>query len=555
MVSNGKNGAGSGVGRPGRGGDRARRDWTEGKGTFIRTGIPCWDQLVPLVESFLRDDVLEMNLDGDTVRGFRSPDARSLWIRDHSDMLRTGRYFLADVSSAIQHFADTQSARGRIFDYVSTFPEKPPCERENWTKYVRVPVEADVEYRFVKGAFLAWQASGDDEWIRELLPNMERALEYVLRHPWYWDQVHGLVKRAYTIDTWDFAYTAGSHEWLQFQVNDETFWGVMHGDNSGYYEAFRIMAALHDRFGDSRRSELWRKRAKGLRERTNDLCWNGRFYTHFVKLTPVDVPGVDEAAQLSLSNPMDINRGVATHKMAVSIIQEYRRRGARTRAFAEWFSIDPPFPDGVFGDEKLVAGAYVNGGIMPLVGGELALAAFRHGFEEYGVEILRRYHSLVSEKGESYLWYFPDGTPASVETSTSPEAQPTDGWGSSAMLHALLSGLAGVEDQGRCFDRVRLSPRWSAAGVTKAEVGVRYESSGAGIGYTYRSALEGLEMEVRAPGREASFHVLLPVWASVASVAVDGVPVPFHLVSVGESPYLQFTAPVLGEMRVKVVFT
>ena len=85
-------------------------------------------------------------------------------------MMRAFRYFEPDLTSAVQHFADTQAANGRVFDYVTTFPEKPPCERENWTKYVRVPVEADVEYRFVKAAYLAWQASGDDEWMRRLLP-------------------------------------------------------------------------------------------------------------------------------------------------------------------------------------------------------------------------------------------------------------------------------------------------------------------------------------------------------------------------------------------------
>ena len=162
-----------------------------------------------------------------------------MWIRDHSDMMRAFRHFEPDLTSAVQHFADTQAASGRVFDYVTTFPEKPPCERENWTKYVRVPVEADVEYRFVKAAYLAWQASGDDEWIAALLPSLERALRYITTHPWYWDAARGLVKRAYTIDTWDFAYTAGRHEWLQFQITDDTYWGFMHGDNSGYYEAFR----------------------------------------------------------------------------------------------------------------------------------------------------------------------------------------------------------------------------------------------------------------------------------------------------------------------------
>ncbi len=349
----------------------------------IRTGRPAFDSLYPAVRRFLEHDQLDLAIDGQRIRGYRTPDARSVWIRDHSDMMRGFRYFEPDLKSAVQHFADTQSASGRVFDYFTTFPEKLPSERENWTKYVRVPVEADVEYRFVKGAYLAWQASGDDEWVRGLLPNLERAMAYIRNHPWYWDAAHGLVKRAYTIDTWDFAYTAGRHDWLQFQITDDTYWGLMHGDNSGYYEAYRLLARLHRRFGDAARAQSWEARAAEIRAALNDACWNGRFYTHFVKLTPVTIAGVDEAEQLSLSNPMDINRGVAGHAQAASILREYRRRRQSTGAFAEWFSIDPPFPDGIFGDERLVAGAYCNGGILPLVGGELARAAFEHGFEEY----------------------------------------------------------------------------------------------------------------------------------------------------------------------------
>jgi len=528
-----------------------------GSGTFLRTGVPALDELVPLVEGFLKADVLEMNLDGDMVRGFRSPDARSLWIRDHSDMLRTGRYFLSDVTSAVQHFADTQSVRGRIFDYVSTFPEKLPCEKENWTKYVRVPVEADVEFRFVKGAFLAWQATGDDDWILSLLPSMEKALAYVLGHPWYQHPETGLVRRPYTMDTWDFAYTAGGHDWLQFQVNDDTFWGLFHGDNSGYYEAFRIMALLHRRFGEVGAAAAWDRRAEDLRNALNDRCWNGRFYTHFVKLGEFGVPGVDEAAQLSLSNPMAINRGVATPEMAASILREYRRRGEAGGAFAEWFSMDPPFPNGVFGDEKLVAGAYVNGGIMPLVGGELAMAAFDNGLEAYGVDILKRYHALISEKGESYLWYFPDGTPASVETSTSPEAQPTDGWGSSAMLQALLGGLAGILDRGRTFDTVHLSPRWPAAEVEEADVGVRYPASGVGFAYSYRQGPDGVRMRLDAPESRVDVHLLLPRETRASSVLVDGVSVSFRHGEVEQSPYLDFSAtvgPLAGTVDIDVRF-
>ncbi len=72
--------------------------------TFIKTGRKEFDDLVPLVSSFLAKDALEMSIDGKTISGFRTPDAKSIWIRDH-----------------VEHFAETQSTSGRIFDYFSTF--------------------------------------------------------------------------------------------------------------------------------------------------------------------------------------------------------------------------------------------------------------------------------------------------------------------------------------------------------------------------------------------------------------------------------------------------
>jgi hypothetical protein len=520
----------------------------------IRTGRAEFDGLYPLVRGFLLSDRLDLVVDGERVRGYRTPDARSVWIRDHSDMMRGFRYFEPDLTSAAQHFADTQSASGRVFDYVTTFPEKLPSERENWTKYVRVPVEADVEYRLAKAVYLAWQAGGDDEWARRMLPRLEKAMAYIRGHRWYWDETTGLVKRAYTIDTWDFAYTAGRHDWLQFQITDDTFWGVMHGDNSGYHEAYRLLARMYDRLGDPARAADWRRQASALRENLNRVCWNGRFYTHFVKLTPVVVPGVDEAEQLSLSNPMDINRGVADHAQAVSILDEYRRRGERSGAFAEWFSIDPPFPDGIFGDERLVRGAYCNGGILPLVGGELARAAFEHGCEAYGADILARYHRLVSARGESYLWYFPDGTPSSVETSTSPDALPTDGWGSSAMLWALVEGLAGIVDRGRCFDSVSLSPRWLAAGVEDAEVSVGYAASGHGMGYAFRLRPGGIELDIEGDAREMACRLLLPQGAMVRSVRAGSRDLAFGHESIESSTYANFTTAMDGGTTITLRF-
>jgi hypothetical protein len=520
---------------------------------FIKTGIREFDGLIPLVKAFLEQDVLELVVDGEEIRGYRSPDAKSIWIRDHSDMMRAAKYFETDLKSTVNHFAATQAANGRIFDYFTTFPEKLPCEKENWTKYVRVPVEADVEYRFIKAAWLSWQACGDDEWILGLLPCMEKALNYIFTNPQRVDQATGLVKRAYTIDTWDFAYTAGKHGWLQFQIDENTFWGIFHGDNSGYYEAFTILADLYDYFDQRLKAQGSRLKAKELREKVKKVCWNGEFFTHFVKLSPVTIQGVDESRQLSMANPMSINRGIATHEMAVSIIKEYQKRKATTEAFAEWFSIDPPFPDGIFGDGKIVAGAYINGGIFPLAGGELAKAAFNHGFEEYGVSILKQYFNLISGKNETYLWYFPDGTPCSVENSTSPEAMPTDGWGSSAMAMALIEGLAGIEDQLKRFAKVRLSPRWLAAGVSEAEIGIGYQVSGVRLSYKYKRNKNTLEIDLKCTA-EVEFHVLIGPKDKVRRLMVNGLLAEYQMEQIEQSQYINFSARIEDRADIRINF-
>ncbi len=520
--------------------------------TYIRSGHPNIDALLPRIREFLANDSSEYIMLGTKVRGYRAPDAPSIWLRDHSDMMRGFKYWEADMVSTINHFAEMQSARGWIFDYFTTNPEKVPCEKENWAKYVRVPVEADVEYRFIKAMALAWQSTGDDRWLRKILPHAERALEYALTDDWRWDNKRQLVKRAYTIDTWDFDYTAGRHPWLNFQVTDRTFWGIMHGDSSGYYEAFTLLSRFYQHLKNTRRAAHWAKFAESFRRRANKTSFNGRFYTHQIPLVPVSIDGVDTSEQLSLSNAMNINRGLASHDMAVSILQEYQRREQANGAFAAWYSIDPPFPSGIFGDEKIVTGMYCNGGIMPLVGGEIARAAFEHGFEEFGVEQLLKYEKLTANN-ESYLWYFPDGRHATVETSTSPDASPTDGWGSSSMLYALMEGLAGVVDDHKLFRKVRLSPRWPAARVTTASVCARYQSSAASFEYTYEHQTATCRILLELNGKaDIALHVLLPKRARAKRVLVNGKAVRHRNVMVRDSPYADAGTTVRSSALVEI---
>lgn len=192
---------------------------------------------------------------------------------------------------------------------------------------------------------------------------------------------------------------------------------------------------------------------------------------------------------------------------------------------------------------------------MPLVGGELALAALEHGFEEYGVQQLLKYEELT-RNNETYLWYFPNGKPASRETSTSPDASPTDGWGSSAMLYALIEGLAGVVDLGILFRRLRLSPRWIAAGRNEARVSCAYGPSGTSVGYTYehRPGERTFDLEISAQGT-VNLHLLLPQGSKATSVRVDGRKVTFTNSRVETSRYVDATFPVRKSCGVRVQYS
>jgi hypothetical protein len=185
-----------------------------------------------------------------------------------------------------------------------------------------------------------------------------------------------------------------------------------------------------------------------------------------------------------------------------------------------------------------------------LPGGELARAALEYGFEQYGIDILTRYYDLISRNGETYLWYFPDGKPSTVEASTSPDAEPTDGWGSSAMLYALVEGLAGVQDKDKLFRRVRLCPKWLSAGVEKAEVKIDYKSSGAYVRYDYIHTHD--QLTINLSGSYAYIQLSLPVPENytVGDLMIGGKKKKYIMASFNQGNYLIADADIKGDCEI-----
>jgi len=123
------------------------------------------------------------------------------------------------------------------------------------------------------------------------------------------------------------------------------------------------------------------------------------------------------------------------------------------------------------------------------------------------------------------------------------------------MLYALTDGLAGIEDLGRSFDEVRLSPRWPAAQVANAEVSLRYESSGVSLGYEYSLSDTAINMVVSCPKTMTRFHVLLPGGVRPARVTVAGRDMTYEVVPIRQSRYVDFTAGLGGEVKVAISFS
>jgi hypothetical protein len=463
------------------------------------------------------------------------------WLRDHIHEMKGYKWWEEDVRSALDHFLRIQHPEGFFYEMIipptdphTTFvePKHLITDEKNNLAYVRLEMEADIEYLMVEGCYQAWQATGDDEWLKSALPKLIKGMEYCMSDPKRWDEKHQLVKRTFSIDTWDFTYGYPADN---RRIEDGMPMSIMHGDNSGMFYASTLLAKMLASLGEEDEARRWREIARHFKERTNQVCWNGKFYTHQVHLNHPGAPTVDEREILSLSNTYDINRGLPDHSQAVSIIREYKRRREQTigECFAEWFSIHPPYP--VFkAHEWMKPGTYINGGVAGFVAGELAKAALWQGEEEYGVDILKRIAEKVKKDEEIAFLYTPDGK----DQGGGPK-----GWSASAVISALIEGLAGIKDEDKLLRRTTIAPRWISAQENEAKIVARYGASGAYLAYDYRHRPDEkrIEMEISSSGTVPSFHILLPKGSKLRRVEVDGKEVRAGMSVIETSVYCDFS--------------
>jgi len=463
------------------------------------------------------------------------------WLRDHVHEMKGFKYFCEDLKSGLEFFFRHRLPDGQFPDFFVPIGDQhqdfvhPDFEvedpRENRV-FIRIPVEADLEYLAVEGVYQAWQATNDTDWMAVQLPILREGLRHLTSHKWRWSGQYKLVQRPFTPDTWDFTNFYDPDDAFKTnceirRLDDSTPLCLFHGDNSGLYAACRMLARLCAAAGE-KDADSWEAFAGELRQRANKLLWGETFYVHQLHLDPALAAQHEERQRLSLSNTYDINRGLPDHDMAVAIIDAYRERlqERNDTYMAEWFTIEPPYEPRF---AWYVPGEYVNGGLFGAVGGELAKAAFAHGREAYGADLLRRYHTFVRQHGRIGFMYWPDGR----EYGGGPA-----GWCAAAFVSAMMEGLAGVVDRSSGFEEVLLSPRFAAAGVESALIRAVYPASGRFFEYEYQAKQGAIHVRCSGDGSRLTIHLLLPEGCVVREARWRGRRIDFQLTQVEKSRYV-----------------
>lgn len=486
------------------------------------------EKLIRQMSQTVRNDVFTIIVDGCPIK------VHPKWIRDHVHEMKAYKHWESDLKDYLDYIIRHQHKKGFFYEMVQVEGEEhttvvnDDClyfDKRNGIVLIRLELEADIEYLMVEGVYTVYQATGDFEWMKSVLPAIEKGIEYCTSDPKRWDQEHGLIKRAFTIDTWDFANRPDA----QFNRNivPEDTMGIMHGDNSGVYAAMMMLAILNDEIENHKKSEEWRNRAKSIKENLNLYCWNGRFYQHQLFLNN-DINHTLEKERLSLSNTYDMNRGITTLEQGQKIISEYKLRRKTTEAFCEWFTIDPPY-DQFF---TYSAGEYINGSIASLTAGELAKAAFQYGEEEYGWDILCRLMNILERDGELFFMYNP-------KTGKNAGGGPS-GWGAAAILSAIEEGLAGIKDIGVCFNKMIYSPRWCVTAIKEVKYITGYEISHVLVETQYEEKESGMMFRIAAPSKEIQCHILIPENKEIKKVLVNHMETSYEDIVVGKSHYIEY---------------
>lgn len=499
----------------------------------LTTEDPRLGKFIKKLRDTVQADRRVFFMDGKTIT------CSSNWIRDHVQQMKGWKFWECRPADFLDVIIGSQRADGQFFELVKQWDDwhwtyvAPDCVRlfpDDHVALVRLELEADVEYLVVEGAWQYYRMTGDDEWLKKNLPALEKGIDYQTSDPKRWEAALGLCIRPYTIDTWDF--TDDPRSGLDRRIAGKPLC-AMHGDNTGVYQAMGRLAWFNGRLGRPEKAAAWRRRAETLKSNIMKHLWNGRFFVHQLPVRGAKPLDGHERRRLSLSDAYALNRGVLDGAQCRSVIDAFRERGRNSDAFAEWFTIDPPYSPKF---NRYKPGEYVNGAISPFTAGELALGALENGREEYGWDIISRWiDKLEKDKAVYFLYNRRTGGP--ISASAGPSA-----WGAAALIYAVEEGVAGIYDAGTGFDVLRFSPRWPVTPYAEGRYVTGYELSRKTVDVRWVVSAGGMRYNVKSPAGKIEAHILVPRGRTVSEVLVNGKKTQCRISSPGEFSYVDVTA-------------
>lgn len=344
------------------------------------------------------------------------------WTLDHCHTMKGLKYFSGAGHEFVDLMREAQREDGMIYSFVQHMPnadyfytrdKKSGYTRKIGDRYfVRQPTENHPEYIYVNTVYMCWKSWGDKAWLQKTLPSAIKAMDYIYKDPARFSQRFQLLKRVYTIDSWDFAVEdeylpdIGLTNTMIIDPEKSKF-GIFFGDNTGYIAACYELAEMLEYVGQAAEAQKFKERGKIFKERLDKLSWNGKFYTHFIDedSTVKRNLGVDERSQIAQSNAYSLNRPLSKEQ-SKAIIETYLnlKNHLPQGSPAEWYAIYPPFERGF--DAHGAKWQYMNGGVGGHIAGELARGAFENGYEAYGTDILNRLFELGKKYGNKIYFAY-----------------------------------------------------------------------------------------------------------------------------------------------------
>lgn len=391
------------------------------------TGNHKYEDMFNVFKSNMMSDTGSVTWNGKRYRYFVP------WVLDHFHTMKGLKYFQTYGGDFVDLMRQAQRSDGMIYSFVEHMPIdyfRTRDSKSGYTKkvgdkyFVRQPTENHPEYIFVNTIYEWWKASGDNIWMKNQLNAAIAALNYSITDSSRWSNRFKLLKRVYTIDSWDFQvddeYTPdiGLTNTMIIDTKKSKF-GIFFGDNTGYIDACVQLAEMLEHSNRATEAQSFRIRAGEIRKNLDNLSWNGNFYTHFIEedSTVKRNLGVDERSQLAQSNAYSINRQIDSAKKRAIIETYYKLKNTLPAGSpGEWYSIYPPFERGfeIHGSKW----QYMNGGVGGHVAAELSRGALANGYESYGLNILDRLYALGKRYGDRIYFSYTGAIPIS-------EAKPT----------------------------------------------------------------------------------------------------------------------------------